>query len=456
MSIQKFTAPTSREALGKARSAFGDAVVILSNKSTADGVEVIATTEDGLVTLDMSAAVHDEQANTGRPYPDSDQSANADADRLAMSTLSFQDYVRERMLRKRHEASTPPTQAPTLHAPRPSANKARPAFAPAPVAPSLPPRGDSMPQTIADELQAMRLMMEERFATMAWLGKMQQHPLQPHLALKLLRAGFSPLLTRSLLEHVPAEMTPQQSLQWITQTLQQNLHTDADAEPLETLGGVYAITGATGVGKTTTSAKLAAAAVQRHGVNEVGLITLDTYRVGAHEQLRSYGRAMGLVAHVAHDRAALHDLLNLLVNKKLVLIDTIGLAPRDPRSADLLELLSGPNIRQLVVLAASMQGDSLDDVLSTFNTPQTAGVLLTKIDEAVKLGPALDAVIRRHLVLRGVANGQRVPEDWARADSAELVQQCLRAPQRSAFDPYASDLGLIFTPATSAAGATYA
>ena len=103
-----------------------------------------------------------------------------------------------------------------------------------------------------------------------------------------------------------------------------------------------------------------------HGPASVGLITLDTYRVGAHEQLRAYGKMLGVVAHLAHDRVALQDLLGLLSNKKMVLIDTTGLAPRDPRKRELLELLDGPAVKRLLVLNAGSHGDTLDEAVSAF------------------------------------------------------------------------------------------
>ena len=183
------------------------------------------------------------------------------------------------------------------------------------------------------------------------------------------------------------------------------------------------------------------------GPGSVGLITLDTYRVGAHDQLRTYGRMLGIVAHLAHDRAALQDLLGLLSGKKMVLIDTTGVAPRDPRKRDMLDVLDLPHVNRLLVLNASCHGDTLDDVLTGFKTDGSQQAILSKVDEAVKLGPAIDALIRHQMVLRGVTNGQRVPEDWERADAHKLISTSMRAPAKSAFDPKASDLNFFFSHA---------
>jgi flagellar biosynthesis protein FlhF len=171
--------------------------------------------------------------------------------------------------------------------------------------------------------------------------------------------------------------------------------------------------------------------------------------VGAHDQLRAYGKMLGVVAHLAHDRAALQDLLGLLSNKKMVLVDTAGLAPRDPRKRELLELLNLPGIKRLLVLNAGGHGDTLDDVITSFKQVSSQQALFSKIDEAVKLGPAIDAAIRHQLVLRGVTNGQRVPEDWESAVASKLVRQSLRESANSAYDPSAKDLGFFFSQSHS-------
>jgi hypothetical protein len=118
---------------------------------------------------------------------------------------------------------------------------------------------------------------------------------------------------------------------------------------------VFALIGATGVGKTTTTAKIAAAFAARHGAASLGLITLDAYRVGAHEQLRAYGRILGVPVHTAHDRASLEDLLELLTAKKMILIDTAGMAQRDLRTKELLEMLAHRSVQRLLVVNAASQ-----------------------------------------------------------------------------------------------------
>lgn len=486
MNIKRFHAATSREALAKARMAFGEGTLILSNRPTANGVEVMATGEDALSALEQHTEGGPSQGQGLTQVPGSSlarklatmnppelgpRGVREDTAELAMSTLSFQDYVRERMLRRRQEAMAAEEPAPMaqrtqreMHAqapkdiqpitfkkapaPRPTVTRpvfedVTPARAKAPVAQAAAPAVNQ--QGIVNELQAMKELIEERFNTLAWLGQAKQDPIQSNLMLKMIRAGYSPALARAILERLPAETGPAEAVRWLMEVLERNLKTDADSYPLYEEGGIFALVGATGVGKTTTTAKLAALCARVHGPGSVGLITLDTYRIAAHEQLRTYGRMLGVVAHLAHDRAALQDLLGLLGNKKMVLIDTTGLAPRDPRKREMLDVLDLPGIQKLLVVNAGSHGDTIDDTLSCFKTTGVQQTILSKVDEAVKLGPALDALIRHQVVLRGVTNGQRVPEDWEAADAGKLVRASMRTPGKSAFDPKAVDLNYFFS-----------
>ena len=165
----------------------------------------------------------------------------------------------------------------------------------------------------------------------------------------------------------------------------------------------------------------------------------------AHEQLRAYGRILGVPVHTAHDRTALEDLLELLSAKKLILIDTAGMAQRDGRTKELLDLLAHPSIKKLLVINTAAQGDAIEDVMHAYQANACAGVILSKLDEAVKLGPALDALIRHKLKVLGVANGQRVPEDWHRLSSQALVHRALRASLNPAYRLDPTEVSLVFS-----------
>lgn len=487
MNIQRFTAPTSREAMAKARLTFGDSAVILSTRSTDGGFEVMAAAEESLapVASPTPQAVRGERAQPARSRPaPTPESVESDTETLSMSTLSFQEYVRERMLRKRRAeqaGEAPQAEAAPMPAraePRRAAPRAEPihipvqrfnAPPPPPVATPMPapirtrpvvnaawedsrptPRlGERADSSVAVELSALKDMIEERFNTLAWLGSSKQNPIQSGLMLKLIRSGFSPAMARSVLERMPADAGAPEAMRWVMDVLARNLRTASPGAGLCDEGGVVTLIGATGVGKTTTAAKLAAQCVKQYGPASVGMITLDTYRVSGYEQLRTYGRMLGVVAHLAHDRAALKDLLNLLANKRMVIVDTAGLGQRDQRIQDMLDVLDMPKVKKTLVLNASSHGDTLDDVLTAFKARTLHGVVLSKVDEAVKLGPALDALIRHQVVLRGVANGQRVPEDWQNPEASALVRVSMGTDGKSAFDPQSTDMGFYFAQASS-------
>ena len=500
MNVKRFTARTSREALALVRQAFGDDAVVMSTRPCAEGVEVLAMAPESVQQLEHVVAATPREKPQPRPAgraaerqePHMDPDVEHDVEQLQMSTLSFQDYVRQRMLKRRDaqlaaEASVAPSRpAPTVVAPieaartrHAAAHRETPAMASAQVAHhdvpvlrdevSLPPparastpapgaatvatptlagRGDQI--EMMTELRSMRGLIEQRFGALAFMEKLQRQPRQAQLAQKLLDAGFSPALIRKLAESLPADVD---EMAWAAGVLERNLVTAERDAPLEDAGGIYALIGATGVGKTTSTAKLAAAFAARHGAANLGLITLDAYRVAAHEQLRTYGRILGVPVHTAHDRASLEDLLDLLSGKRMVLIDSAGMAQRDSRTRDLLEMISHRTINRLLVVNASAQGETIEDQLAAYAAPGCRGLILSKLDEAVKLGPALDSMVRHKLKVLAVANGQRVPEDWHRLSAQALVQRALKGGGGPAWRLDDSDVGLIFAGLPMAAAA---
>jgi len=511
MNCKRFTARTSREALTLVRQAFGEDAVVLSTKPCAEGVEVLAMAPEGMAHIEqLSATAPKVSAPAVRQVPAARKGKGLaervepeatpvedDVRKLSMSTLSFQDFVRERMLKRRQEAMseasrfpddavqmpiigsytevppTPPQPAPAraaaataparateppmertgplqqrMNAAAAAVLPSKPAM-PVPVLHDTPAAEAAAPvatrreqEEMIKELRQVKGLIEERFGALAFMEKLQRQPAQARLTQRLLDCGFSPALIRKLAEAMPHEVSDEMS--WAGSVLERNILTGEADGALEDQGGVYAMIGATGVGKTTSTAKIAAAFAAKYGANNLGLITLDAYRMGAHEQLRAYGRILGVPVHTAHDRASLEDLLELLAGKKMVLIDTAGMAQRDSRTRELLDMLQHRAIKRLLVVNAASQGETIEDVMISYRAASCSGVVLSKLDEAVKLGPALDALIRHKLKVVGVANGQRVPEDWHRLSANALVHRALRGGGSSAYRLDAGDVNLIF------------
>jgi flagellar biosynthesis protein FlhF len=497
MNVKRFIARSSREALNQVRMAFGADAVVLSNRPCEQGVEVLAMAPGAIAQIEKVADATPHEAapapalaraqRTAQPAASAAHTngpVDQDVQSLAMSTLSFQDYVRERLLRRRRAAmqpDAPETIMPTFEertpaaaaaptrtmpqatpvaavaqqpAPRAAAHAApsMPIAAPAAREPlrlpeAVPSLADPAPAqreqaAVMNELRSMKGLIEDRFSALAFMEQLHRNPRQSALSQRLLESGFSPALVRKLVEHLPADVGDE--VAWAQGVLQRNLQSDEASLPIEDLGGVYALIGATGVGKTTSTAKIAASFAARHGVANLGLITLDAYRMAAHEQLRAYGRILGVPVHTAHDRASLDDLLELLAGKKLVLIDTAGMAQRDQRTRELLDMLAHRAIQRLLVVNASSQGETIEDVMQAYGAASCRGAVLSKIDEAVKIAPALDALIRHKLRVVGVANGQRVPEDWHRLSSSALIQRAMRPVAMSAWRVEPADMNLVF------------
>ncbi len=475
--VTRFTARTARDALNLVKKAFGDDAVVLSTKPSANGgVEMLAMGPDGVSHIEKAgktapvvrAPVKQEPKATVAPTTADD--VGRDVEQLAMSTLSFQDYVRERMLKRRQAqrdlaAMGEPAAEPAPETPHPKTAAPLPKTAPAqprqdarrafeaPILADNFNNADALrrEQAMMAELRSMKGLIEDRFGALAFMEKLQTSPRRAALTQRLLDAGFSPGLIRKLAEGLEPDCEDEGV--WAAEMLVRNLRA-AEREPaLEDSGGVFALIGATGVGKTTSTAKIAAAFATQHGSANLGLITLDAYRVGAQEQLRTYGRILGVPVHTAHDRASLEDLLELLAAKKMVLIDTAGMGQRDARTRELMEMLSHRSIQKLLVVNASAQGETIEDVMVSYRAAACRGVVLSKIDEAVKLAPALDAIIRHKMRIVGVANGQRVPEDWHRLSAQALVQRALRASVNSSWKLQAHEVNLVFAGSSAARGA---
>lgn len=323
--------------------------------------------------------------------------------------------------------------------------------------------------TVLREIHAMRGMIEEQLASLvrhdaerlSWSAQITQampslkpadaaaaqaDPLRSQLLRIMLGAGLSPRLARSTLAAWPSAShagsnSLASAITWLKATLASQLPVLGNEDALMDEGGVYALVGPTGVGKTTTTAKLAARCVMRFGAEHLALVTTDTFRIGAVEQLRIYGEILGVPVYAVQGADELDGLLTQLRGKHMVLIDTVGMSQRDRAVADQLALLSAPKrqVKRLLLLNAASQGDTLDEVVRAYQNvggaagqpgQALAGCIFTKVDEAVHSGALIDIAIREQLRVHYVANGQQVPENLLLARAESLVDSVLavRAP----------------------------
>ena len=484
MNVKKFTAPTSREALRKVRDALGADAVILSNRPVDGVVEILAIGSDDVASIAAPAP----QSEMAQPRPSLQVPPDS-------SYLERRDGER-RAAPPRTPASTPFAAAPAFDAAAyddadgidadfdaspafttPKTFAKAPAFAPSQPEPARAAGPDlsqvavqmsaMVKQAVAqakdsaaaemsgmmDEIRAMRGLMESQLAEIAWGATAQREPHKTAVLREMLAAGFSASLARYLIEKLPAGKDSAESMRWIRTVLQRNLSALANEDDMLAQGGVFALVGPTGVGKTTSTAKLAARCVMRHGPEKLALITTDAYRIGGHEQLRIYGKILGVMVHSVKDEADLRIALKELRNKHTVLIDTVGVSQRDHHVAEQVAMLqdSGTEVKRLLCLNATSTHDTLNEVVRAYQGSGLAGCIMTKLDEAASLGSILDVLIRQKLHLYYVSNGQRVPEDLHLADRGMLVDRAFRLKRDSAASQYADDeLPLLMAGAASA------
>ncbi len=397
MNVKKFTASTSRGAWSLVREALGPDAVILSNRAVADGVEILALAGEDMASL-------------AEPFVEKTISDNT------LSALSpKQKLTHAQPLLLATPAPTPGPVAPLVQAALGEINSAE-------------------LHDVMQEIRSMRSMLEVQLAELAWTGQHKREPAKSSALREMLAAGFSASLARYLTEKMPAGASKDGGMEWIKTILTRNLMTIGNENEILEKGGVYALVGPTGVGKTTTTAKLAARCVMRHGPGKLALITTDGYRIGGYEQLRIYGKILGVMVHSVKDEADLRIALDELKGKHTILIDTVGVSQRDQMVAEQIAMLSGAGsqVKRLLCLNATSTGETLNEVARSYMGDGLAGCILTKLDEAATIGSALDVVIRQKLNLYYVANGQRVPEDLHVANQQYMVDRAFKLKRETA------------------------
>lgn len=423
MNIKQFFGVNSREALKQVRMELGEDAIILSNRAVEGGNRITALKEEDL------DAIVDNVATMEASYRNHTEGFGEDNPSALISVIN-------KKIEGFHSNQAQPF-APSMMEPEVSAPKAQatPTFA----QPIAQPAPDTLMQAsmldasqkmteILNEMRSMRDVFESQLTTIAWSNTQQQYPTKTRILNILLSSGFSAALARMLSEKMPANLDEAKALAWVKAILSKNLDNLPNEMGMLDQGGIFALIGPTGVGKTTTTAKLAARYVMKHGTESLGLITTDAYRIGGHEQLRIYGKILGVMVHAVKDEADLKIALNELKNKRTILIDTVGVSQRDTMVTEQIAMLSNTNVRikKLLCLNATSTGETLTDVIRAYKGKGLDGTIITKLDEAVTIGGVLDVIIRGKLKLYYLANGQRVPEDIHLANKSYLIQKALK------------------------------
>lgn len=384
MKIKRFYAADIRQALRQVREALGPDAVILSNKNVDGGVELVAAMD------------YDERAYN--------------ASRAAQSP------------HQEPEASVRETAADTRFEP------VNEGSAPAPrVQWSQEPTLIEMRQ----EMKALRRMMENQLSELTWQDMGVRLPQRQELLRRLMGLDLSPDLCRRLVDQVPDAQNIDQAWRKSLSYLAGQLPVTGDH--LLDQSGVVALVGPTGVGKTTTVAKLAARFALRHGHRHLALVSTDGFRIGAQEQLNTYARILDVPVRSATTADELDSALNSLSDKRLVLVDTAGISQRDVELSERLSVLQSDSrqVRSLLTLSATTQRSSLEQAIKTFSAARPDACVVTKVDEAASLGGALSALVRGQLPLAFFTDGQKVPEDIHLARSHTLVSHAVSLGQQT-------------------------
>ncbi len=394
MRIKRYVSSDVRQAIRKIRDELGPDAVILSNRKVEGGVEIAAA-------IDYDDAWADASTPT------------------ATSSETAEQYH------------------PGLPAPR----------AELPAEPSVPPRPESAveapwaePPSVADdglvavgrELNSLRGLLEQQLSGLAWGELARRHPVRAIAHRQLLDLGMSRKVAQFVADQISDDIRdPKTAWRRALGILAHHIRV-SDSDILDD-GGVIAMLGSTGVGKTTTVAKLAARFALRHGAQQVALVTTDSYRVGAHEQLRAFAQIMGIPVRVSNDLAELRNALEHYCDRKLLLIDTAGMSQRDVRFAKQIALVQdgSPLVKSYLVISATAQHLALEEAVRAFSDTRLDGCVITKTDEATSLGPALSTICQHRIPVAYVSHGQRVPEDISSARAHLLVTRAVTMAQRA-------------------------
>jgi flagellar biosynthesis protein FlhF len=430
MRIKRYFGKTIRQAIQKVREEQGPDAVILSNRKVDGGVEIVAAIDFDEVLLDPdafaarsgSAVEPPPRVVVPRPYV----AAGAFGAARAATTATVAPGSRP-AVQAAGGARGQAAGAGAVGAGANTATRAPDAYGAAGTA-----RAEQALAEMRRELAGMRGLLEQQLAGLIWGEVARRNPMQANLLRMLLKLDLSPRLCEQLAAELPAAAADAQKA-WRSALANLAHKLAVTDDDILTRGGVVALLGPTGVGKTTTVAKLAARFCVRHGARRVALVTTDHYRIGAHEQLRAYAKLLDVPLRVAASAEELRAVLQDLSDRQLVLIDTAGMSQRDLRLSEQFALIRAGQhpIKCYLVLAATTQAAGIAEILRAYAPLEPTACIITKVDEAVSLGGILSRLVQQRLPVAYLSDGQRVPEDLYAARAHQLVSRCVALMRRA-------------------------
>ncbi|WP_349918844.1 flagellar biosynthesis protein FlhF [Aeromonas veronii] len=457
MKIKRFFAKDMRTALAEVKETLGPDAVIMSNKKVTGGVEIVAAVDyqsqvPGPKDAPVRRQLNDESVNISSAGKQMTRQAPKEQNEYYADTLAAL-LARQQKLNPANPAGergnsnqsaglVSATAAPkTLAeqgqwgaAPEPAKPRPRPT---SPSRPAQAPQRDQEMEGMRKEMASIRKLLEHQISGLMWQEVERREPMRALLIKELKKMGFDDAFSDQLAGLIPEDMPIHQAMAQLAEVLTAQLKISED--DILRQGGAVALLGPTGVGKTTTIAKLAARFAMKYGAEQVALITTDNYRIGAHEQLQTYGRIMGCPVRQVRDAEELANALYQFRNRRLVLIDTAGVGQRDVRLTEQLDTLvknAKMRIRSYLVMSATSQRRVMQEAVDHFRRIPLSGCILTKLDESLNLGEVINVCIQNALPISYITDGQRVPEDIQVANAALLVGAAMGSLEREAEDPY--------------------